>query len=84
MASRDGASVTSEKKRDIDVVEKSNASINSGPGDDDVTVEEERKLVRRLDRRIMPIICLMYLGDCMTYFFLRHIMIAEFCTRSSP
>jgi hypothetical protein len=42
------------------------------------TVVEERRLVRKLDRRILPITCLMYLFSCqylersMSAFFTHH------------
>ena len=70
MTSVDGSSDVLEKKQhDVDVTEKSNGSVTSEAGEDDVTTEEERRLLRRLDRRIMSIICLMYLGDCLSHHF---------------
>lgn len=65
-AAADASSEISDKKgENVDILEKSVAPIGSDVGEDDVTVEEERRLLRKLDRRIMPLICLMYLGDCM-------------------
>ena len=65
-AAADASSEISDKKvENVDILEKSIAPIGSDIGEDDVTAAEERKLIRKLDRRIMPLICLMYLGDCM-------------------
>jgi hypothetical protein len=35
--------------------------------EDPVSEEEERRLVRKLDRRILPIACLLYLFACQSY-----------------
>ncbi len=36
--------------------------------EDPVSEDEERRLVRKLDRRILPIACLLYLFACQSYF----------------
>jgi hypothetical protein len=49
-------------KRDEDVTEPQSVQSDVQP-EEPVSVEE-RRLVRKLDRRILPITCLMYLFAC--------------------
>ena len=57
-ASSGVADVDVEQKRDIEEVEATE-EVEITP--------EEKRLVRKLDRRILPIVCLMYLFACKLY-----------------
>ena len=52
---------------DLDVKKQSDTSTEPD-GDKVALALAEKKLVRKLDSRILPIVCLMYLFAC-TYFF---------------
>ena len=54
-----------DEKSGIDEAQVYQASSSSPPSNKDfVVTEEERRLVRRLDMRIMPIACILYLFAC--------------------
>ena len=67
---RDGISDKDEgsAKQDVELTEvgetTEGVSSSSGVAKDSDASVEERKLVRKLDRRILPIICFMYLFAC--------------------
>ncbi len=54
--------VTEEK--DSDELKHIEARLESVELDNDVDDENERRLVKKIDRRILPIACLMYLFAC--------------------
>ncbi len=56
------------EEKDDDELKHNDAQLESFELDNDVDDEVERRLVKKLDRRILPIACLMYLFACASPF----------------
>ncbi len=56
------------EEKNSDELKHIEARLESVELANDVDDEDERRLVKKLDRRVLPIACLMYLFACMLVF----------------